>query len=406
MKFRTLLPIIRIFGLLLPVLVCVANCTAHAQTLKTGSVTAFNPTTPCPTDKDGQLPYGAANCYIATVDNCPAHGFGTIPPINAYVAISKPNSWNGSTIFLHSGSDGEDYFNAGVQGKTYAQYYFDSGFQVVQIAWTAPSGQSGVMAGDWHDNYLDPPVKALKFEACRPATLLNYIYQNYQLPSTGAMCAQGHSAGSAAVAYALAWYGASSYLTSVVLTSGPVYSNVRTGCAYDPTKPFDTPITVCPTGQFGCNVGTGSGFGPWSDVPEYLGAASAVAQYTNDPPDNCNNYTGSNVATTAVDNQDWLGMSITSSGASYSYPNTALYAFLCAPNASQNNSAAQGQLFYVNFTSASQTSAYQVYRVNACPDAESIWGGTTPDGNSAFMVSASEMVNACQVPDRLGVGRQ
>jgi len=64
------------------------------------------------------------------------------------------------------------------------------------------------------------------------------------------------------------------------------------------------------------------------------------------------------------------------------------------PGQSQNNSAAQGQLFYQNFTSPSQALNYSVYRVDGCGGSESIWDGTTANGD-AFTVSANDMMNAC-----------
>jgi hypothetical protein len=87
-----------------------------------------------------------------------------------------------------------------------------------------------------------------------------------------------------------------------------------------------------------------------------------------------------------------------SAGANYSYPNTSLYAFLCATGQSQNNTAGQGQLFYQNFTSTSQVLNYNVYRVNNCGGDEKIWNGTTSDGSSAFTVSANAMLNSCVKP--------
>jgi hypothetical protein len=235
----------------------------------------------------------------------------------------------------------------------------------------------------------------MKYEACRPASILNYVYTHiHGGATTGGMCAQGHSAGSAAMAYALAWYGAGSYLNDVVLTSGPVYANIEAGCQYPYSTQFKNPIAVCPAGQFGC-IGSS-----WTDSVQYLatdGTAKFVAGETNNPAGNCNNYTGSGSATTS-DDQNWHGMSVVSSGANYSYPNTSLYAFLCATGQSQNNSAGQGQLFYQNFTSASQALNYNVYRVDNCGGSEKIWNGTTSDGSSAFTVSANAMLTSCVKP--------
>ena len=201
------------------------------------------------------------------------------------------------------------------------------------------------------------------------------------------------------MAYALAWYNAGNYLADVVLTSGPVYANVEAGCQYPATKMFQQPIEVCPPTQYGCVDGPPGG---WTDATQYdAGASMAVAGYTITGA-NCNNWTGSNQPTTSTQNQDWGGMSVVSQGASYSYPNTRLYAFLCSPlsTGTPNNSAAQGQLFYQNFTQSLHPLDYDVYRVDGCMGDEQIWFGTLPGVNneSAFTVSASDMINGCVAP--------
>ena len=328
-----------------------------------------------------------ATCYTATVDQCPSYNLGTIPALDATVAVSTPTNWNGSTIFMHNGSNGEDYFTQGEPGLSYAQDYYNNGFQVVQIAWV---GQP------WQDNTNEPAVKAMKYEACRPATLAYYVYYKIHGGPTapGVMCAQGHSAGSAAMAYVMAWYNGPSYLREVLLTSGPVYANIEAGCQYPAASMYQNPIEVCPPTQFGCVDGN---LGGWTDFVQYdnskNGAASATAKETNNPAGNCNNYmtTGQN---TSAYNKNWGGMSIVSKGAVYSYPNTRLYAFLCATGQTQNNSAGQGQLFYQNFTGPGQALDYDVYRVDGCMGDEMIWYGTTADG-PAFDVSAGKMIDGC-----------
>ncbi len=367
--------------------------------LSLGTASPFELVSPCPAGKSGSLPLPGAVCYNTTISNCSNHDFSgdpsVIAPLGAAIAVSTPVNWNGSTIFMHNGSDGRDYFNQGENGLSYAQDYFNNGFQVVQPIWVGQGWQ----------NAPGEPVQILKFEACRPATLMNAVYQSIHGGSKapGAMCAQGHSAGSAAMAYSLAWYGAADYLADVVLTSGPVYANVEAGCQYPYAKAFKSPIQVCPPAQYGCVDGAERG---WLDAAQYVAsadgdAAKAVAGYTLSGA-NCNNWSGTGQATTATQNQDWGGMSVVSSGASYTYPATRLYAFLCATSSTgqQNNSAAQGQLFYQNFTSALHPLDYDVYRVDSCMGDEMIWFGTLPGVNneSAFTVSAQDMIDGCVSP--------
>lgn len=355
----------------------------------------------CPEDRSHHFPLPQAICYDLTVSQCqsgPTDPNPYLPDLDVIAAVSTPMNWNnGPTVVLHTGGWGVWYFVEPEPPQTsYAQAYLNAGFQVIQVAW----------ADDWHDNTNQPPVKSIKFAACRPATLFNYSYTTYHggASSPGGMCVQGHSAGSTATAYALAWYGAGSYLDNVVLTSGPVYSDVRAGCKYPPDPQFQNPITVCPAGQLGCITGPEGG---WLDFTQYQvvqgstitkESATAVAGYTNAQPANCNDYTGTGTATDSQHNNAWKQMSLVdgSSNPVFSYPQTSVFAFLCATSQQnqQNNSAAQGQLFYSNFTSASQTKALSIFRVDNCAGDEMIWYGQTYLG-SGLDVSEARMVNGC-----------
>lgn len=128
------------------------------------------------------------------------------------------------------------------------------------MAWSSP----------WEDT--DLPTKNIMSAACRPATFLNYIrhgngqqpFPNGLWPTTlGGMCAQGFSAGSAAVAYSLVWYGEGADLDRVELLSGPVMTNIAQGCV----EPDAASVTVCAGSPPICNLGP---VGPWSVLPEYV----------------------------------------------------------------------------------------------------------------------------------------
>ena len=355
----------------------------------------------CPEGEHHGLPLNVAKCHTVTVYGCPAsnQGTGILPPINATIAVSTPPStapssdWNGGTIFLHSGSDGEDYFGEG-NGTSYAGDYYNGGFQVVQVAWA--TGTS------WRDNSNQPSVKSMKYEACRPATLLKYVYDTFH--GSGGMCAQGHSTGATALAFALAWYNAESYLNNVVLTSGPAQGDIEAGCTYPIPQQFQNPMTVCPPDK--CIDGAA---GAWTDFTTYLNAgpssaAESVARYTNNPPKNCNDWSQSHTPTGANANATWHEMSVVSANADYSYPNTSVYAFLCGPPTlgnPQNNSAAQAWLYLQNLTGAGQTLSHGFYRVDTCTGDEKIWDGMDWNGmanESAFDTSKNAMISACVKP--------
>ena len=205
------------------------------------------------------------------------------------------------------------------------------------------------------------------------------------------MCAQGFSAGSAAVAYSLAYYGAWSYLDNVELISGPVLSDIRQGCEQNPP-----PVTVCGAGQYGCRMGSDS---PWI-LP---------ATYVPNGVNYIDHWTNSNTCTTGT-NPQWLNESIVdqSTGQSgqgaiptFSYPSTAMSAWLCSNvdnqppscsgshynyNVCPNNSSSQGEIFYSQFTAANAPPVFNVYAVNNCGGPEGVPQGAVPYLSSGELV--------------------
>src|SRR5208282_4513681 len=96
-------------------------------------------------------------------------------------------------------------------------------------------------------------------------------------------CAQGFSAGSSAVAYALAWYGAGSYLDNAELLSGPVFSDIQQGCEY-PQPPLAGWV---------CNNGTtsvGNNSAAQGDIfyQQFTSTQQAGGSFSLNPVSNCN----------------------------------------------------------------------------------------------------------------------
>jgi hypothetical protein len=211
------------------------------------------------------------------------------------------------------------------------------------------------------------------------------------------MCALGDSAGSAAIAYSLAYYNAGSFLDAVELVSGPVFSDIKEGCGVGNGLGKQDPVTVCsstsPNGGWGCQLGGG---GTWALTPNFVqGTPAKVQSYTNEP-DQC----AGTVNTTDPSNTDWLRESIVDQSSTtggptpvFAYPQTSMSAWLCrtvansnnypcAANANNNanscanNSSPQGQLFYQNIVSG--TLNFNVYAVDGCQGAEGATGGTVP----------------------------
>jgi hypothetical protein len=383
----------------------------------------------------GTHPYsGATQCYTIVVPGdstgCPdvANQRGAyLPSITALVAITPATGDSKGAILLHDGSDGTTFFNAGPSASdSYASEYSAAGFTVVQLAWS----------DSWHNNALRPPTKSILDEACRPASVMYHVFTQL-VPQNGKKnCAQGHSNGSAAIAYSLAWYGAYrgdgngfDYLDSVLFTSGPTLSNVEKGCHYAGNgSPENDPVTVCGgTSKLSCTQGPS----PWKDCPEYnngtqidctgstnhplstLSTAQPISQSTLSAVNNCNNWRGDG-SSTGPFNVKWRSMSLVQApaqGGIYDYPNTAWGAFLCtnlqagtsatcASGASldcPNNSAAQGWLYLSSLKTDNTT--HPVYGVDHCSYSEQIWvSGATIAGSgstSAFTQSVNTMLDSC-----------
>jgi hypothetical protein len=346
------------------------------------------------------------NCQNA-VATCPNTAnlsltFGYLNPVGIVGGVSQAK---GVIVYL-TGDDGTSPGNV-----DYLDAYFKAGFEVVSVAW-----------GDaWEQAYYPIPSGTygnIQNAACRPATFLNYVYTAI-LPnlnnSSAAMCAQGQSAGSAAVAYSLAYYGAGAWLDSVELLSGPVFSDIKQGCEVTNTPPI--PVTVCGGGQYGCQLGSGGS--SWTLSPEYLsGANTSVGTWTNDA--NCANTTGT--ITSSTENSAWLAQSIVdqSTGAvpTFTYSSTAMSAWLCRSvknaqlvncsaignadfNSCPNNSSPQGEIFYANFSSTNHPPSYNVYAVDYCLEAEGVVGGNVPGYQPAIFHGTIQGFNAI-IDDMIG----
>jgi hypothetical protein len=309
-------------------------------------------------------------CYSGSV-SCP----DTLD-IGFTYGVVNPTGQAGTIIFFN-GDDGTTVgFTQYVDAYTPPAHEF----QTVQVIWASPWQDTGNGTGN-----------SLKAAACRPATLMNWVLNQKNVYRGGGMCAQGASAGSAAVAYALAEYGAYQYLKHVELQSGPVLSDVAMGC-----NPKAPPVTVCPGNT--CLTGAE---GSWSDPSQYVdGAQNSISTWTGAVGQNA--CTASNQITQSQYSA-WESMSIVDklngkSNSTFAYPTTSISGWLCSKppgcdsSSCQNNSAAQGQLFYQTVTTP-----VSVYRVDGCTGTEGVDAGTVPQLNdeSGLQAIIADMVNQC-----------
>ncbi|HZP62119.1 MAG TPA: hypothetical protein VFB28_01785 [Terriglobales bacterium] len=337
-------------------LVCFLTALSVAQTPGLGTVSNVTPLSSCPAG----FPVGA-KCTSATI-SCS----GTVD-IQITFGLHEVPAPKG-TIVLHGGSGGTDA-SSGL-GSTFDQKYTADGYSVVSLAWASP----------WEDTGL--ASKSIRTAACRPATALNFILNNRS--THGAKCAQGFSGGSGAWAYALAAYDAGSYLDKVVLEAGPVFSDIALGCQV----PNPQKVTVCADGQFGCVPGD-----TFSDIPTYGGTVVGLMRQVTGIR-SCGGATNTTMQSSAV----WKTQSIVdgTSKSSFSYPHTSIAGWVC--DNGLNNSAAQGDLFYQQFTSASQVDHFQVTPIENCAGAEGVWFGKTPrgeDGLDAIVADTTDPISGC-----------
>ncbi len=347
----------RLFPVLIVVLVAGSFTATQAQRapLPLGTVSVVDQLPLCPSGFSSGM-----TCFQAQM-SCPS-----TDDIGFTYGFEDPAGLPTGTIVLLEGGAGTNASG----GSAYAEQYLEDGFRVVQMVWDSAWEVTG-----------GSNTPSIKMGACRPATFLNYVFQN--LYRGGGMCSQGDSAGSGAVAYSLAWYGAANFLDKLELLSGPVFGDIEQGCVV-PNAPIST---VCPAGQFGCN---GS---PWPDSPAYVGGdITAIDNWTADPT--CNG--GS--PTSQASNQSWKAMSIVDGTAdpSFSYPQTAMAGWLCSNvDKVQNNSAAQGEFFYEQFTNSSQTAGYSVTRIDHCSGTEGVSDGVTPQGVEGRTAITQDMIAGC-----------
>jgi hypothetical protein len=307
-------------------------------------------------------------CYSATV-SCP-----DLVDLGFTFGIKTPTSGaSHGTVVLFSGGGGTV-----VAGGANVTEYEANGLTSVTVVWNT----------DWELTGETPNIKTA---ACRPATVLNYFHDNSQ---GGAMCAEGDSAGSAAIAYSLAEYGAGSYMDNVELMAGPVLSDIATGC-----NPFLSSGTVCGNGS--CNTGDPPQ-GGWPDAPQYVDGNQQRLDYWT-------GVSGANVCTSqtasAAQYTKWKQMSIVDGldDSSFFYPQTGIAGWLCSNTAinctgamCQNNSSAEGQIFYQQVYS--ERAPFAVYRINQCNGDEGVGDGVLPPPNEHItgnQAIAQDMIKNC-----------
>lgn len=259
----------------------------------------------------------------------------TCPNVAPATVIVGVNS-GGAPILLIGGSG---WTSPG--SSDFASAFVSDGYTVIEAKWINPWELVG-------SGYTPSLMNA----ACLPATLISYVANGSPI------AVQGGSAGSAALAYALSWYGLSNLVSVAEMTSGPVFSNVEMGCEV----PKAGEVTIVPTdGE------------PWTDFPYFaVGIPALLSTYTGYA---CEPKQGSSTKA----NQAWLNQSINAPGALTSFPTTYLSLWLCATAQTVNNSSAQGYLW-----ASTITTPWQLTAMTGCSGDENPEQALTPQGETGF----------------------
>jgi hypothetical protein len=370
---------------------------AHAQSapLPIGTATIdLDPATCSPSD--GWLSGGTCTHYQIT---------GCANAQDLGVTINYvPASPSAGTIVFFSGGAGTSATTPSGQESTFASAYNLAGYSTVQTAWDDDWELTNIPGSD------QPPVPpSILAAACRPATLMYIINKSPPTIPRG-QCARRAPA-RAAVAYALVWYGAKSYLTNAELPSAPPFASIFQGCKV----PNVGSATVCGSGQYGCDneYGTTSS---WTNAPQYidesmyLGSVQTWVGGGTTGDTSCNNAGG--VTTLTSSNNAWLGMSIVNpSGGDFDFDTyTSMAIWACAGPASNyqsgtcgnahcpNNSGSQAGIFGKKFSSSNRPTHYAFTGINGCNQEEGVSGSVaeTPNGTAGMTAIQQDMMTYCQ----------
>ncbi len=304
---------------------------------------------------------------------------------------------NNGTVVAFAGGNGTSPATSIGNEVQALQAYLNGNLEIVQVKWdSAWEATQDPIPPDWFGN--------IQYAACRPAGLLHFVFtspalfhQGQGIPR-GGMCAHGFSAGSAAIAYSLSWYGAgwgsTGYLDNVELLSGPVLSEVDTGCEIPQQLAL---VNVC-SGPPGCRMQ--STVQPWNQSPEYVdGDENMVRAWSN-----IQACAGSPQSNTGPWNSVWNNMSILSSSITpqqLTYSNTSMKAWLCGSvynnGELMNNSSSQGWFFYQQANWDLTTSV--VNAVTKCQGPEGVFGSnaTAYDGvaGNVGVLITTDMIGNC-----------
>jgi len=148
------------------------------------------------------------------------------------LAVASPYAVPRGLIMFFSGGSGKSWWTAqSTEAYDLADDLRSLGFLIVQVKWSN-SGWLRSSPGN------DAGIAHL---ACRPATVIQYVHQQYYLPlgiqaplGEAGFCITGGSGGASQVSYALSHYGLDQILDVVIPTGGPPHAALPKSCMNNP----------------------------------------------------------------------------------------------------------------------------------------------------------------------------
>ena len=197
-------------------------------------------------------PLGSLASKTLSRSNCPSgyacEGFEVSCPgipenATGFLGVSHNlTAPRGLVVFFTGGGGGGWWSDTNQGAENLAIELRNQGFFIVQVSWRDVwwGSSPGLDAGVAH-------------LACRPATVIKYIYDTYYIPlgvrskkGEAGFCITGNSGGAGQVSYALSHYGLDDILDVVIPTGGPPFAVLAKSCMRNPKqrKYWYPPITL------------------------------------------------------------------------------------------------------------------------------------------------------------------
>jgi hypothetical protein len=282
-----------------------------------------------------------------------------VADFTTYLKVNQPAGTAIGTVMFGTGTGGTTLYDSTWQyGINVIETVLDAGFNTVQVAFGGPFNNDANPNG-----WLTGPGGVRRL-ACRYATVAQWVYQNINQSNANApFCATGNSGGSAAITYAMTYYGSDSIFAFIEPTSGPPLARLDYGCIGNGTS-LSTP----------CGQGVES--------PTFAPSDASVVDPAYSAPI-CSEAMGGNTANQA----QLLSDSVDGPGANYSYPNTAVNIMF----GGLDNSAAvpQGMEWWLSQKSSSNSPSAPACVADAPHE--------MPTVLDAAQLIASDMVSMCKL---------